>query len=146
MEYPETYKKRIKAWLEKLRFDKEYTFDEEHTEVTKICAEELKQEQIDYIVYVGKGMVIKKDNLDNLNNYFHYMGEVWDPYGKQWVKKLQKIPQRHQYAKIIGRRDPELGKRLMSKVNYPIPTDLKNVAKYQTEKDEISNKSEQRKM
>lgn len=121
MEYPETYLKKVVDWLLKLRYNKEYKFDEEHAEVTLICAKELNKAQFLFILYVGKDMVIKKDNEDNINNYLQMMIPKWNDQKQEWIDHLRKCSQRHQYARIQFRKDPGYGHNLMMKVAYTIP-------------------------
>ena len=56
---------------------------------------------------------------------------TWTEKDKRWRTGIHKIPQRHQLARIVARGNAKLGKRMMDKVNYPIPDDPKNMAKKQ---------------
>lgn len=122
MKYPETYLKKVTEWLMKIKFDKRYKIDSENAEVSLACAKKLNGAQKDFVIYVGEGIIIKKDDEDNLNNYFHITVQTWNKTKKDFVPQQLKIPQRHQLARIIGRSNPTLGKILMSKVKYEINT------------------------
>jgi len=129
----EKWEQMIEDWMRNIKYDIHFKVKPEAEELAKQIAEKLNKEQDLYIVTVNRGTVIKKDNEDNLDNYFHTTIPEWNPAMDDWKDKSVKISQRHQLARKMYRKDPKTGKELMKKVVYPIP----GIEKWQEEYNEI---------
>jgi len=113
----------FKEWIMvNMKYSKEYPYAPENETMLQEIAREINGLQDLYIITVGNGFVMKKDNTKNPRLYFVGVEiEKWNPKRKAMAIERIDVPQRHQLARIVARTDPKLGAELMKAVNYEIP-------------------------
>ena len=121
MSNPE-FRKQITEWISKIKFDKKYEVPAKAVDMVSEVVLESNRDQRDFVLTLANNTLIKRDNTRNENNYFvDVIVPEWNDGKKDWLEKKRDIPQRHQLARRMFRKNPMDGHKLMKQVNYPIP-------------------------
>ena len=112
----------FQEWIQfKMPYDKIYPIAEQNLDLIREISSEINNSQDVFILKIS-GLTIKKtDNTKNPRLYFvNVETEEWDEKRNDFKIRRTDVPQRHQLSRIISRKNPELGYRMMMTVKYEI--------------------------